>query len=180
MVITNLSEALTVYRTNYSEEEKFISQFSELLHHPDAYQRHHLPGHITGSAWIVDQKEQATLLVHHAKLNKWLQPGGHSDGDENTLAVALKEAQEETGILDFKIPQTSFFDLDIHPIPERKDMPAHFHYDVRYLFYASIHDKLIVSEESHDVKWISFEDLQEKTENNTSILRMLEKTRDRI
>lgn len=174
-----LLDQLQHYTTKYSEESIFVEQFIELLQHPDAYQRYHLPGHITGSAWIIDPHHKAALLVHHAKLNKWLQPGGHSDGDENTLAVALKEANEETGIMNFEIPNTSFFDLDIHPIPERKDMPAHFHFDVRFLFYASNNDEIKVSEESHDVKWIPFEELQSKTGNNTSILRMLEKTRGR-
>lgn len=175
-----LLDQLREFTTNYSEELVFIEQFITLLRHPEAYQRHHLPGHITGSAWIVDPKQQAALLVHHAKLNKWLQPGGHSDGNEDTLAVALGEAQEETGIINFDIAQTSFFDLDIHPIPERKDMPAHDHYDVRFLFFASVNDKVIISEESHDVKWISFDKLPEKTGNNTSILRMFEKTRNKI
>ena len=162
--------------TNYSEELVFIEQFITLLQLPEAYQRHHLPGHITGSAWIVDAQHTAALLVHHAKLNKWLQPGGHSDGDENTLAVALREAQEETGILNFIIPAETFFDIDIHPIPQRKDMAAHLHYDVRFLLYASKKDEIIISEESHDVQWIAFEDIPMKSGNNQSILRMLEKT----
>src|SRR5690606_3265663 len=119
---------------------------------------------------------QAALLVHHGKLNKWLQPGGHSDGDENTLAVALREAQEETGVLNFTIPSEAFFDLDIHPIPERKDMPTHFHYDVRFLFYASLNDPITVSEESHDVKWIALEEIAKKSGDNKSLLRMLEKS----
>lgn len=170
-------QQLNNYTSAYPEESVFVAQFKELLLHPEAYQRDHLPGHITGSSWIVDPEQQAALLLHHGKLNKWLQPGGHSDGDENTLAVALREAQEETGILNFTIPQSSFFDLDIHPIPERKDMPMHDHYDVRFLFFASVNNEIIISEESHDVQWISFDALALITENNTSILRMLEKTK---
>ena len=162
------------YSTRYSEEAAFVDQFNTLLDHPDAYERHHLPGHITGSAWIVDPKNQSVLLVHHAKLNKWLQPGGHSDGDENTIAVALKEAREETGIMNFELPSYSIFDIDIHPIPSRMDIPEHLHYDIRFIFYASVNDRIIVSEESHDVKWIAFKDIQTYT-NNTSIIRMLEK-----
>jgi 8-oxo-dGTP pyrophosphatase MutT (NUDIX family) len=173
---SSLLDQLKHYDTQYSEELVFVDQFLTLLQHPDAYQRHHLPGHITGSSWIVDPEHQAALLLHHGKLNKWLQPGGHSDGDENTLAVALREAQEETGVFNFRIPSETIFDLDIHPIPERKDMPAHFHYDVRFLFYASVKDTIIVSEESHDVMWIPFGELHFQTGNNSSILRMLEKT----
>lgn len=176
MVSFDLRSSLHKYSTSYTEEVNFLQRFNHLLQHPDAFQRYHLPGHITGSAWIVDPTELTALLVHHAKLNRWLQPGGHSDGDTDTLAVALREAEEETGITHFNIPYSGIFDLDIHPIPERKDMPAHSHYDVRFLFYASMKDKIIVSEESHDVKWISFEDIPMKSGNNASILRMLEKT----
>ncbi|MDZ7646212.1 MAG: NUDIX hydrolase [Cytophagales bacterium] len=92
-----------------------------------------MPGHITGSAWIVDPSNTQALLVHHAKLNKWVQPGGHADGDENILQVALREAEEETGLKNFKVLSDPPFDVDIHLIPERADFPEHFHFDIRYL-----------------------------------------------
>ena len=165
--------SLKNYSTPFSEERKFMLPFLELIAHPDAYQRTHLPGHITGSAWILNAAKTKTLLVHHAKLNKWVQPGGHADGDENILAVALREAEEETGVKNFTIEET-LFDIDIHTIPARKDFPEHQHYDIRFGFTANEISPVTVSDESHDVKWISLDQLGDYTQER-SVLRMKEK-----
>src|SRR5882672_1965365 len=114
----SLIRLLQSYTTEFAEEKKFVLSFLELLNQENSFQRTHLPGHITGSAWVVNPEKTKTLLVHHAKLNKWVQPGGHADGDENILNVALREAEEETGLKDMK-PAEGIFDLDIHLIPER-------------------------------------------------------------
>lgn len=166
-----LIATLQSYPLRYPEETQFVSRFLELLNHQDCFERTHLPGHITGSAWIVDRDKQHVLLVHHAKLNKWLQPGGHADGDENVLRVALREAEEETGIQEFIILQENIFDIDIHTIPARQDFPEHLHYDIRFLFEADGALPVIVSEESHDVQWVALADL-EKYSHESSILRM--------
>jgi 8-oxo-dGTP pyrophosphatase MutT (NUDIX family) len=115
-------------------------------------------------------------MVHHAKLNKWLQPGGHADGDENIVQVALREAREETGLNTFTVIQNGIFDIDIHPIPQRQSMPEHDHYDVRFLLEANDDEPLIRSEESHEVVWISIDDLYQITAGNASIVRMMNKT----
>lgn len=167
-------EALKRYQTSFPEEQPFQKRFQDLLESEDAFQRTHLPGHITGSAFIVSKDFRSTLLVHHAKLNRWLQPGGHADGDTNVVRVAHREANEETGLTNLMLVTPKIFDLDIHPIPERKDFPAHDHYDVRYLFTGSIHEKVVVSEESHDVKWIPLDEL-EQYNSEKSILRLRDK-----
>ena len=159
------------YKTVYEEEAPFSADFLKLLAAPACYERTHLPGHITGSAWIVTPARDYVLLVHHAKLNRWLQPGGHADGDENVWRVAMREAQEETGLTNIKTVGANPFDVDIHLIPERKDFPAHYHYDVRFLMEASREEKIIVSEESHDVKWIPLSELERYT-TEQSVLRM--------
>jgi 8-oxo-dGTP pyrophosphatase MutT (NUDIX family) len=168
-----LLHQLLSYQTSFAEGKKIIQEFLELLKNENAFQRTHLPGHITGSAWIINKNRDQTLLVNHAKLNKWLQPGGHADGDENVLRVALREAEEETGLKNFKIKET-IFDIDIHTIPARKDFPEHLHYDIRYLLEADINESILVSEESHDVKWIPLVEL-EKFTTEQSVLRMREK-----
>ncbi len=170
-----LVSSLHDYHTFYKEEKDFINKFRSLLSATTCYERTHLPGHITGSAWIVDSTRTHVLLVHHAKLNKWVQPGGHADGDENILRVALKEAEEETGLKAFKILDHSKpYDVDIHRIPSRPEFPEHFHYDVRFLLEANPNEQIQVSEESHDVKWIKLDDL-EKYNQERSVLRMKEK-----
>jgi 8-oxo-dGTP pyrophosphatase MutT (NUDIX family) len=168
--------ALQQYQTNYKEEMNFVSSFLFLLQHEDAYQRTHLPGHITGSAWIVDRQREFVLLTHHAKLNKWLQPGGHADGDENVLNVALREAEEETGVQHFKILHNNIFDLDIHPIPARKDFGAHDHYDVRFLLEADMNEPLVITEESHDLAWVPLKNLSDFNDS-PSLHRMAEKAK---
>ena len=159
------------YKSAYTEESIFIPDFLSLLAATTCYERTHLPGHITGSAWITTPERDSVLLVHHAKLNRWLQPGGHADGDENVLRVALREAEEETGLQTFKIVTELPFDVDIHLIPERKDFPAHHHYDVRFLVEAAREEKIVVSEESHDVKWVPLSELERYT-TEQSVLRM--------
>lgn len=162
------------YTTPFSEENFFISRFQELLGQQNCFERTHLPGHITGSSWIVDPTHTQVLLVHHAKLNKWLQPGGHADGDENILRVALREAEEETGLKKLTVISETPFDVDIHLIPARKDLGEHYHYDIRFLIEADTTEPIIVSEESHDVKWIPLKSLEDWNQE-PSILRMKEK-----
>lgn len=170
-----LLERLDAYPHFFAEEREALPRFRELLQSADAYQRTHLPGHITGSAWIVDTARTKTLLVHHAKLNKWVQPGGHADGDENVLAVALKETEEETGLATLAIVP-DFFDIDIHTIPARPEIGQHEHYDVRFLFVADADAPIVVSEESHDVQWIALDNLEAYTRER-SVLRMRDKLR---
>jgi 8-oxo-dGTP pyrophosphatase MutT (NUDIX family) len=169
--------SLKNYTSKFEEEKLFVKQFLDLLLHPAAFQRDHLPGHITGSSWILDRSRKFTLLTHHATLNKWLQPGGHADGEENVINVALREAEEETGLKTFTLLQDDIFDLDIHLIPARKGFPSHLHYDIRFLVEANIEDKIIVSEESHDVAWKSLNELKQLTLNNPSMMRMAYKTK---
>ena len=172
-----LSDALKYYRTPYSNERKFITQFRLLLEHPRSFHRDHFPGHITASCWIMDEHNQFALLTHHAKLNRWLQPGGHADGDEDVLAVAWREAQEETGLKSLRLASDEIFDIDIHPIPARHDFPQHDHYDIRFLFHASMHEPLTITEESIDLAWKQVNALPVLTDHNESILRMAEKVK---
>lgn len=169
-----IKQQIEEYIKKHPSEAGIGRRFHELLQHPDAFQRDHLPGHITGSAFIVSKDFSTTLLVHHAKLNRWLQPGGHADGDTDVLGVALREGREETGLVNLDPVSAAIYDLDIHPIPERKDFHQHDHYDIRYLVQASIGDPIVVSEESHDVKWVLLNDLDKYTDES-SLLRMRDK-----
>jgi len=171
-----LTQLLERYKTDFQEELRFVSPFLELLQSPRSFYRDHLPGHVTASAWVVDENKTHALLVHHAKLDKWLQPGGHADGDENILDVATREVNEETGLEELTLLVPGIFDLDIHPIPARNDFPEHLHYDIRFAFIASQQEKLKISDESHDLKWVNLKEVPEITQQNSSILRMIQKT----
>jgi len=168
-----LLDQLATYCTSFPEEAAYVVRFEDLLREAPCFERTHLPGHLTGSLWIVNPERTETLLVHHVKLNKWVQPGGHADGDENVVRVALREGEEETGLLHLHT-DGQIFDLDIHPIPARADFPAHLHFDVRFLAVASPSEKIMVSEESHDVRWIPLASLANWT-TERSVLRMKDK-----
>ncbi len=140
----------------------------------DCFKRELLIGHVTGSAWIVNATRTHVLMMHHRKLNQWFQPGGHCDGDPDVLNVALKEANEETGLKNLKVVNGEIYDVDVHQIPERKGIPAHFHYDVRFLIEADMNEPLIVTEESNDLAWVSLEKIAEYNDSE-SIMRMARK-----
>lgn len=124
---------------------------------PDCFFRTSFPAHFTGSALVLSADGQRALLHHHRNLDRWMQFGGHCDGDENVLRVARREALEESGIEGLRFDSVEPFDLDIHEIPERpaKGEPAHFHYDVRYLCFAPEGARFVQSEESLELRWFS-------------------------
>ncbi len=172
----SLKNQLERYRTPYEEEAQFIPDFLELLEDDDAFLRSRLAGHFTASAWIVNRNRTHTLLTLHRKLNRWLQLGGHADGDENLPRVALKEGLEESGLQTLEMVDSHIFDIDKHIIPERKGVPQHFHYDVRFLIEADLQEPLVLSNESISLAWITFDSVQDLIGHNPSIMRMLEKT----
>jgi 8-oxo-dGTP pyrophosphatase MutT (NUDIX family) len=141
------------YFRRWPEEKVADAGFSELLFDPDPFVRERLKGHFTGSAWLVSADGLRTLLTHHRKLDRWLQPGGHADGDADLANVALKEALEESGVTGLRVDGTAIFDLDHHWIPERKGVPGHWHFDVRYVVHATDSEDYVVGEESHDLAW---------------------------
>lgn len=165
------------YKSVFPEEAEFAPRFLELLNEEDCFKRSNLKAHITGSAWVVSHDYSRVLLIHHKKLDKWLQPGGHADGNENILAVALKEAEEETGLREFEEVFEPVFDIDIHRIPERKLVPGHFHFDVRFLLRAKKDAVIAGNHESNAVKWVGINEIDRYAGGNRSIRRMVEKTK---
>ena len=143
----------------------------------EAFLRTCMPGHFTSSAWVMSPDRDKVLLMHHYKLDKWLQPGGHCDGDEDFRKVAIKETQEETGLVPIYSVSSRIFDLDIHLIPERKNEPRHYHYDVRFLFIADDRAPLLSNWESNELKWVSLDEVCKLTQE-PSILRLLENSSD--
>jgi 8-oxo-dGTP pyrophosphatase MutT (NUDIX family) len=130
-------------------------------------------GHVTASGLIVDRKKNAVLLLHHKKLNRWLQPGGHCDGDSDTVAVAEKEVYEETGLA-LKVATPFIHDLDIHTIPSWQNTAEHEHYDVRYIFEYTSSDSFVKNHESNQLKWIELGELK-NYDIEPSIVRMINK-----
>ena len=142
---------------------------------PEFYKRSHLPGHVTGSAWIIDRRKRLVLLTHHAKLNRWMQLGGHVEDDADIQSAALREAREESGLNRVEFVSRKIFDIDIHEIPKTPKAPAHLHYDIRFLLDADSTEPFRISSESNSLVWSSLENVHLFT-NELSVLRMIEKT----
>jgi 8-oxo-dGTP pyrophosphatase MutT (NUDIX family) len=161
------------------EREAYERLVAFVRNHPDCFERSLSVGHITGAGWLLNGAGDRVLLTHHKKLDKWLQLGGHADGDPDVLRVALREAREESGIEEIEPISTEIFDVDVHPIPAHNGVAAHFHYDVRFLLRTTGDERFAVSDESHELAWVSPEELRDLTREE-SLARMQRKWIDRI
>ena len=171
-----LIASLQAYALRYPEEAALARRFLNFVGDNErCFERDCLPGHVTGSAWIVAPCGRRALLTHHKKLGRWLQPGGHSDGEPDALAVALREGREETG-LDLRPIAAEPIDIDIHAIPATPSEPAHQHFDVRYALRA-LSDNYVVGDESHDLVWARIEELERYT-REASVLGLRDKWRE--
>lgn len=170
-----LRDALADYVRRWPNEAGTVSHFAALLEEATAgFERVRLAGHFTGSAWLVDRSGRRVLLTHHRKLQRWLQLGGHADGDCDLARVALREAEEESGLGGLTV-ERELFDLDRHWIPERAGVPGHWHYDVRYVVHAGESETFVVSEESLDLAWRGIEALIDDAQADESMRRMARK-----
>ena len=178
-----LLELLDRYAARHPGEAACVARVRALVSaHADCFERSCPPGHVTGSAFVLSADGRRALLVHHRKLDRWLQPGGHADGESDVARVALREAQEETGLDGLAFwgaePVQMPFDVDVHAIPARPGEPAHEHHDVRFLLVASDEDAR-ASAESHAVRWFALEALLEPGVEE-SVRRMARKARARV
>jgi 8-oxo-dGTP pyrophosphatase MutT (NUDIX family) len=161
---SGLAEAL---RRHVPADAKEAADLAEILafldRHPDPFDRRILEGHLTGSAVVLSASGDRVLLLHHRKLGRWLQPGGHAEpGEGNAEAVALREAREETGIQGLRLHPSAPrpLDVDVHPIPARGDEPAHQHLDLRYLVVAPGDGApRLDSAEAQALRWFAWEEL---------------------
>ncbi len=163
-------------RAEPGTESAMLAEFFPFIAaHPDCLWRTCLDGHLTASAWIVDPARTRTLLTHHRKLDRWLQLGGHVDGEADLLAAALREAREESGLTRLRAVSPDIFDVDRHRIPARKTEPEHWHFDVRFLLEADPAEPLAISDESHDLAWVPLAELS-RYSTEESLARMARKT----
>lgn len=191
---TPLLESLNVYKEiwlkdavpgllhdSYSrdEESNIFGKFVEFIQSTSqCFERTHAAGHVTGSAIVVSADFQEVLLTLHAKLNMWLQLGGHADGNHLVHEVAASEVREESGLDQFSFfdwqrllsnadqeaPATPVpFDLDAHWIPPNSKDPGHWHYDIRYVIVAPREDTLAITSESLDLRWFQLSEARTVT-----------------
>ncbi len=169
---TNITKLFNDYLLQFPDEAERCSIFGDYLartEEANLFSRKNFDGHITTSAFIVKVNAPEILLLRHKSLHKWLQPGGHFEGDPSLMDSALREAEEESGIpraeMDlyaaFQNPHTPF-DIDSHYIPAnpKKVEEGHYHHDIRYLFlYTGEGGNTYNEEEATGMKWVKFADL---------------------
>jgi 8-oxo-dGTP pyrophosphatase MutT (NUDIX family) len=170
------------YRTPFMEEAAMVERTRRFVRaHVNCFDRNPgpEPGHVTASSWVVNPARSHVLMLHHRKLDRWLQPGGHADGLTDVLHAALKETEEETGAEPgrIRILSPEIFDVDIHVIyPTTKDV-RHEHFDIRFLLEIDDAAPLPGNHESYDLGWVPLEDVP-RFNNDLSIYRMVKKTRN--
>lgn len=154
----NILSALYAFNPVNKEKEEILNKMITFIKTDEhCFCRENRHGHFTGSAWLTNNNH--VLLTHHKKLKKWLQLGGHCDGDPDVFSVARREAIEESGIAEVYPCGSEIFDIDIHLIPANAKEDQHYHYDVRYHLETSRRE-YTVSHESNELRWFSREELK--------------------
>ena len=156
----DLDRALAAHRADGAAEEDSLARIRALLREaPDPFTRA-VRDHVTASAVVARPDGGAFLLVHHRRLDRWLQPGGHVEPeDASVFDAALREAREETGVEDLAAPLGGrVLDVDVHPIPARPDRPAHVHFDLRHLLTTTATRFAVAAEEVRRAAWFTFDE----------------------
>lgn len=184
MRVNMKKEKLTKLIENYQKEnpEEDLSKLLDFLKvDSNNYSRTNLFGHVTCSSWILNDDEEEVFLIHHAKYDKWLQPGGHMEEAEDIYDSALREGLEETGLTDLKLKSKQIFDIDIHKIPDnkKKGEPEHYHFDIRLLMDSKNMKANVCEKEVKGYSWVKLDVLKLIT-NDESLSRMVNKTKDFI
>lgn len=158
-----IREDIKRYRPyNEQEERDRALILSFLAKNEDAFLRTNLLAHMTASAWIVNPARDRALMVYHKIYDSWAWTGGHADGDEDLLAVALREAREETGIERVRPITEGIYSLEVLTVDGHEKrgeyVPSHLHMNVTYLLEADEHDALKVCEaENSGVRWFTLD-----------------------
>ena len=170
----SLLELLKSYIPEDPTEVSFKKQFIEFVcQNKECFDRSLEIGHVTASCLLLNREGSHALLMHHFKLDNWFQLGGHCDGDSDVVAVAIKEATEESGIKNIQCINPSIFDIDIYLIPANAKDKEHYHYDVRFLLQAFEDDTVVQNKESKSLLWVAKED--PLPTDNPSVHRMFKK-----
>lgn len=133
-----------------------------------SFSRDCLTAHFSASCWIVDETMTYVLLNYHNLYKNWGWLGGHADGDFDLLNVAIKEAKEESGLINIRPYSDDFISIEVLPviphIKHNKFVSSHLHMNVTYLFIASMDDELhIKPDENSGLKWVLLDDAVEIT-----------------
>jgi len=174
-----LLQLLSQYKTPHMEEAAMVARTLRFVQqHDNCFDRNLAHGHVSGSAWVLNPARSHVLMLHHRKLDRWLQPGGHADKDPDIESVVLKETSEESGVdlAHIRLVSDTIFDVDVHTVYPSKHDPRHEHFDIRFLLEIDDNIPLPGNDESHQVLWVPLEQVS-RFNNARSLYRMVQKTR---
>ena len=167
--VDNLKENINNF-VPYNEQEeveknimlKFINDFDDVLTRENVY------GHFTSSAFVLNKERTKILMVYHKIYDSWAWTGGHCDGDNNLLYVAMKEAKEETGIKNVKPILNDIYSLELISvrghIKKGKYVASHTHFNVTYLLEADEKEEIHIKEDENiGVKWFPIDEILDAT-----------------
>ncbi len=163
----NFHESIKNFKSTILEEVKVKEIILNFIRqNEDVLRRDNEIAHLTGSSMIFNDNWDKVLMIYHNIYDSWAWTGGHADGEENLLALALKEAKEETGLKNIHVISEDIVSLDILSVVEHyKDdayVPPHLHLSVAYVFQADEKEALSIKEdENSGVKWILISELEE-------------------
>lgn len=165
---------------NEQEEKDQAAILTCLEAYDNLLTRENPVAHFSSSGFIVNPERDKVLMIHHNIYNSWSWTGGHTDGEKNFLEVAIREAQEETGVQTIKVLSDGIFSLDVLPVPAHIKkgvyVSAHLHLSVAYLFEVDEHQKLTMKpDENSGVQWIKIEELDQYVDNEPDMLKLYKK-----
>lgn len=165
-----LKEQIENYKPYNEQEEKdketmlkYINTFNDILTRNNEF------GHFTASAWAVNKERTKVLMIYHNIYKSWAWTGGHADGKEDLLNVAIRELKEETGVKNVKVLNNDIFSLEIicvdGHVKRGKYVSSHVHLNVTYLLEVDEQETLKIKEdENSGVKWVNIEDVEKVTD----------------
>jgi len=165
-LLAELDKELAAFQPKDARAEESRARVRALLRSRGlaAFNRSPEADHITASGFVLSPDRSLALLMHHRKLDLWLQPGGHCDGNPDVRAVAAREVSEEIGSPSARFISRAIFDVDVHEIPARRSEPAHHHHDIRFLFEVDPNEPLPGNNESLALRWLRIDELAAATD----------------
>lgn len=171
----------------YNEQEvedkqimlKYINTYSNILNRENKF------AHFTASTWAVNKERTKVLMVYHNIYKSWTWVGGHADGEENLLNVAIRELKEETGVINVSVIENDIFSLEVlcvdGHVKRGKYVPSHIHLNLTYLLEVDESEILKIKEdENTGVKWVNIEDVKTESTENWIIENVYKKLNEKL
>ncbi len=182
-----IAEEIRKYAPCCEQEARDKAVILEYLekHRKDAFSRSDPIAHMTASGWIVNRERTKVLMVYHRIYDSWSWTGGHADGEQDLLAVAVREAREETGLRKVRAVSEEIFSMEVLTVDGHEKrgayVPSHLHLNVTYLLEADESEELhACEEENSDVRWFTLDGALEASTEPWFVERIYKKLNDKL